>query len=255
MPSESIGGKHVIRVMTYNIHSCVDINRNINYEKIAGIIAELHADIVALQEVDAPMPLRPNRNQAGILADKLSLDYIFFPTENTGLHAFGLAILSRFAFIGSHHNLLPNLYPRLNSRKRGAVRASLQTPAGPLHIINVHLSLFKLERYIQLKTLLGRDWMSAIPTDDPLIICGDLNAGPFSKTYRTLARYLTDVQKEAGHPGPTVSQPTFHSKSPLFRIDHIFVSRHFRTLNVEVWRTADTQTASDHLPLIVDLAI
>jgi endonuclease/exonuclease/phosphatase family metal-dependent hydrolase len=252
---ESAYKNHEIRVITYNIHSCVDRNRNLNPERIAGIIDNLKADIVSLQEVDAPGSLRENPNQAKILADKLSMDYIFFPVEKIGLHAFGLAILSRFSFSESYHNLLPNLFPRLKPRKRGAIRASILTPAGPIHIINAHLSLFKLERRKQLKILLGKDWLLTIPQDEPIIICGDLNAGPLSKTYCTLSRLLTDVQKDIKNARHANSQPTFHSKSPLFRIDHIFVSRHFRTLNVEVKNTPDTQTASDHLPLIADLAI
>ena len=253
--NEAADEKQVIRVTTYNIHSCVDINRNVNCERFAGIIAELQADIVALQEVDAQKPFGKNRNQAGILADKLKMDYIFFPAENAGLHAFGLAILSRFPFIESHHRLLPSLYPRLNPRKRGAIRASIQTPDSPLHIINTHLSLFKLERRKQVKTLMGQDWLKAVPQDEPVILCGDLNAGPLSKTYRTLSRHLTDVQKELRILKGAATQPTFHSRSPLFRIDHIFVSQHLRTIQVEVTNSPDTRTASDHLPLTADLAL
>jgi endonuclease/exonuclease/phosphatase family metal-dependent hydrolase len=143
----------------------------------------------------------------------------------------------------------------LKPRKRAAIRARIQTPAGQINIINAHLSLFKLERRMQVKTLLGNDWLSAIPKDEPVIFCGDFNAGPLSVTYRMLSRFLTDVQKDGNRPRWAPTQPTFHAMSPLFRIDHIFVSRHFRPLNVEVTRTLATQTASDHLPLTANLAI
>jgi len=254
---EATARKLRIRVMTYNIHSCVDQNRNVNFDKFVGIIEKCNADIIALQEVDAQKPFdqNRNRNQAGMIADKLKMDHIFFPAEHSSLRAFGLAILSRFAIIESHGDLLPQLYPRLKPRKRAAVRGTFQTPAGPLHFLNAHLSLFKLERRRQLKTLLGRDWLAAVPAGEPAILCGDLNAGPLSKTYRTVSRHLTDVQKEIQGPRGAASQPTFHSKSPLFRIDHIFVSRHFRTVNVEVIKTPVTQTASDHLPLTADLVV
>ena len=193
---ESSYENHEIRVITYNIHSCVDKKRNAHPEIIAGIIDNLQADIVCLQEVDAQKPLSTNHNQARTIAKKLSMDFIFFPVEEIGLHSFGLAILSRYSFQEYHRSFLPNLFPRLKPRKRGAIRASILTPAGSIHIINVHLSLFKLERRKQLKILLGKDWLLAIPEDEPLIFCGDLNAGPSSKTYRTLSRYLTDVQKD-----------------------------------------------------------
>jgi endonuclease/exonuclease/phosphatase family metal-dependent hydrolase len=252
---EARGGKLKLRVMTYNIHSCVDQNRTVRYDKFAGIIEERQADIIALQEVDAQKPFDENRNQAEMLADKLKMDHIFFPAEDAGLRAFGLAILSRFPFMASHGGLLPQLYPRLKPRKRAAVQASIHTPAGPLHIFNAHLSLFKLERRRQLKALLGRGWLAAVPAGEPVIFCGDLNAGPLSKTYRTLSRHLVDVQKAIKGPGGSAAQPTFHSRSPLFRIDHIFVSRHFRCVNVEVTKNPATQAASDHLPLTADLAV
>jgi endonuclease/exonuclease/phosphatase family metal-dependent hydrolase len=242
-------------VITYNIHSCVNRKRRVNLEKIADIIGHLKADVVCLQEVDRQQPIRMARNQAQLLANHLRMNHHFFPVEKTGLHAFGLAILSRFPLTDGHHSILPSLYPFLNPRKRGVMRASIQTPAGRINIINAHLSLFKLERRKQLKILLGKEWLLSVPQDEPLILCGDFNAGPLSRTYRTLSRLLIDVQKDRNNPNFSTSHPTFHSRSPLFRIDHIFVSRHFRTLNVEVTRTLDTQTASDHLPLVADLAI
>ncbi len=241
--------------MTYNIHSCVDQNRTVNFDKFVGIIEKRQADIIALQEVDVQKPFDQNRNQAGMIADKLKMDHIFFPAEHSSLRAFGLAILSRYTLTASHGGLLPQLYARLKPRKRAAVRATLQTPAGPLHIVNAHLSLFKLERRGQLKNLLGRDWLAGVPAGEPVIFCGDLNAGPLSKTYRTLSRHLTDVQKELKILKGAATQPTFHSRSPLFRIDHIFVSQHLRTIQVEVTNSPDTRTASDHLPLTADLAL
>ena len=249
------GGSRSIRVATYNIHSCVDQNRKPNCDRFAGIIEALQVDIVALQEVDARNIDGESRNQAAILAHQLQMNYIFFPAENTGLRAFGLAVLSRFPFTDSHGGLLPQLYPRLKPRKRAVILANLQAPSGPLHIFNAHLSLFKLERRRQLKTLLGRDWLGSVPAGEPVIVCGDMNAGPLSKTYRTLSRHLVDVQKEMKGLDGAACQPTFHSRSPLFRIDHIFVSPHFQVLNVDVMKSPDIRTASDHLPLTADLAI
>jgi endonuclease/exonuclease/phosphatase family metal-dependent hydrolase len=253
--NEGVQGSYRIRVITYNIHSCVDRKRRVNLKKIADIIGHLKVDIVCLQEVDRQQRTHMARNQAQLLANHLRMNHHFFPVEKAGLHAFGLAILSRFPLTDGRHSFLPSLYPFLNPRKRGVMRVSIQTPAGLIHVINTHLSLFKLERRKQLKVLLGKDWFSAIPKDAPLIFCGDLNAGPLSRTYRTLSRLLTDVQKDRHNPRRFRAQPTFHSKSPMFRIDHIFVSRHFQTIHLEVQNTPDTQMASDHLPLIADLAV
>jgi endonuclease/exonuclease/phosphatase family metal-dependent hydrolase len=255
LETDSDSWKPVVRIATYNVRSCVDENRNVNPDMIAGIIEDLNADIVALQEVDAEKPLSRDRNQANILAEKLNMDHVFFPAETTGLRAFGLAILSRYSISDCHCNYLPSLFPGLKPRKRAAIRAVIQTPTAIINIINAHLSLFKLERRMQLKALLGKEWLAAVPKAEPVVVCGDLNAGPLSGTYRTLSRRMADVQKDANKSRSIPLQPTFHAWSPIFRIDHIFISHHLQTLNVEVKKTCDTRFASDHLPLIADLQL
>lgn len=95
---------------------------------------------------------------------------------------------------------IPNLYPKLNPRKRGAIRATLQTPGGPIYFFNTHLSLYKLERRRQLKALLDKKWLSSVSEDEPVIFCGKLNAGALSKTYRKLARHFVDVQRALDDP-------------------------------------------------------
>src|SRR5260221_11676077 len=42
-----------ISVATYNVHRCVGLDRIRDPDRIAGVIAELDADIIGLQEVDA----------------------------------------------------------------------------------------------------------------------------------------------------------------------------------------------------------
>jgi len=245
----------MIRAMTYNIHSCVNMDGEVRPERVAGMIDELSPDLVALQEVDAGIPRTHHQDQAKILARMLDMDYRFFPVVTNGYQKYGLAMLSRFPFQDIRVGWLPALYPRLklNLQKRGVIWAILETSFGPLHFFNTHLSVFKLERRAQAKFLLGKDWLMAVPKEEPVVFCGDLNAGPLSPVYRRLSRYLIDAQKNAMHPAPL--RPTFPSRRPLFRIDHIFISKHFRTLNTVVPIDENSQLASDHLPLCAELKI
>ena len=249
---EDLDDKVLLRAMTYNIHGCVGVDRTVNPDKIAAIIADLDVDIVALQEVDAGHPTREYRNQAQMIAGVLDVEHIYFPVEQEGLRRFGLAVLSRCPIVGFDQIQLPNVYPLLNPRRRGALRALLETPAGRVYLINTHLSLFRLERRLQLNALLSGDDFTAVPANEPLVFCGDLNSGTSSETYKQLSHLLTDVQP-ASNGGPV--EATFHAKSPFFRIDHIFISSHFTPLKTEVRKSADTAAASDHLPLVVDLAL
>ncbi len=249
---EDLNDKFLLRVMTYNIHGCVGADRAVNPDKIAAIIADLDVDIVALQEVEIGHPTRAYRNQAQMIAGVLDVEHIYFPVEQEGLRRFGLAVLSRCPIVGFDQIQLPNVYPLLNPRRRGALRATLETPAGPICLINTHLSLFRLERRLQLNALMAGVDVTVVPANEPLVFCGDLNSGPSSETYKQVSRLLTDVQT-ASNSGPI--EATFHAKSPFFRIDHIFVSSHFTPLKTEVRKTTDTAAASDHLPLVVDLAL
>ena len=41
-----------LRLMTYNVHRCVGVDRDLNVERVAAVIADARPDIVALQELD-----------------------------------------------------------------------------------------------------------------------------------------------------------------------------------------------------------
>ena len=244
-----------IRAMTYNIHSCVNMDGKVRPEKIAGVIDSLSPDVVALQEVDAGIPRTHHQDQPKILSEMLEMNCSFFPVVKNGDQKYGLAILSRFPFEDVRVGWLPPLYPKLklNLQKRGVMWAILKTASGPMHFFNTHLSLYRLERRKQSKALLGKDWLMAVPEEEPLVFCGDLNAGSLSPVYRRLSRYLMDVQKTPSR--SRRSKPTFPSRRPLFRIDHMFISRHLKTLYTVVPINENSRLASDHLPLCADLKI
>jgi endonuclease/exonuclease/phosphatase family metal-dependent hydrolase len=53
-----------IRLATYNIHKCRGLDRRTSPQRIAAVIAELDADVVALQEVLDVQNGQPEFNQA-----------------------------------------------------------------------------------------------------------------------------------------------------------------------------------------------
>jgi endonuclease/exonuclease/phosphatase family metal-dependent hydrolase len=240
-----------LRVISYNIHGCINSQRKVNVENVSKIIGSINADFIALQEVDAEKPISKNRNQARTISEGLGFDYLYFPIERADRHTFGLAIISRYPIENNDFVWLPNLYPRLKMRKRGVLRARLRTPIGSVHLINTHLSIYKLERYLQLIAVTGWRGLSDLNLHKPIILCGDLNTNPSSLIYRRLSRFFTDVQK-ASSP-IRKPRPTFPANAPVFRIDHIFVTDHFKTVNAEVVKNELTVRASDHLPLVANL--
>jgi endonuclease/exonuclease/phosphatase family metal-dependent hydrolase len=118
-----------------------------------------------------------------------------------------------------------------------------------IDIINTHLGLRARERRLQVDALLGADWIGA--SRRPLMLVGDLNAVPRSGAYRRLSSRLHDAQRLArGWP-----QPTFPSRLPILRIDHVFVSAGIDILRVATAKSPLARIASDHLPLIVDFHV
>ncbi len=135
---------------------------------------------------------------------------------------------------------------------RGAIWVSFETDAGPVHLLNTHLGLRKKERGQQVKELLSNRWLDDLQTKEPVIIAGDLNAGPGSPVMKQLTKSFHCVQLLAHAHRP---QKTFASVFPLRRIDHVLVSRHFRVNSVTVPKNHATAIASDHLPVCADLVL
>jgi endonuclease/exonuclease/phosphatase family metal-dependent hydrolase len=85
-----------------------------------------------------------------------------------------------------------------------------------------------------------------------VIFCGDLNATAASPVYRRLDAHLRDAQLLLDNHRPL---RTFFSRWPINRIDHVFVSPSLRVVAVEVPRSQLIATASDHLPLIIEVQL
>ena len=236
-----------LRILTYNIRSCINRRGQASPDTILAAIETLQPDVVALQEVDVGIPRTRYQNQPRLLAEQLGMNYAFYPTVHHPRGQYGLALLSKFEnFQISSGNLPPLPLGRLE--KRGVMHMALELPTGPIHVFNTHLGLFTLERRRQMRCLMGNQWMGGLDAVEPIVFCGDLNAGPRSSIYRRLALKLTDVQTLCPPP-----KATYSSRRPFFRIDHIFVSEHFKSATVSVPRDETARLASDHLPLCAEL--
>jgi endonuclease/exonuclease/phosphatase family metal-dependent hydrolase len=246
-------GSDTIRVMTYNIHSGINRDGNVRLQPAVEVIRSLNPDIVALQEVDMGITRSRYRHQAKVLSDRLEMEFFFYPLVQFETRHFGLAFLSCLPFTIVKCDRLPTVLPRFRLQKRGAVWIRIDHLPRPIHIFNTHLGLFHRERQRQVEALLSRNWLEAVPRDEAVVLCGDLNAGPRSWTYRNLSARLSDVQKKSE--GGQRPQPTFSSRRPILRIDHIFISKHLAPLSVKVLTSRTTQMASDHLPLSAELHV
>lgn len=87
------------------------------------------------------------------------------------------------------------------------------------------------------------NFMKELPSDMPLLVCGDMNDTPVSYVYHTFESTLQDTWSEAG-----IGLGTSFRNFPFqFRIDHIFHSEHFKALDVRIMKEI---RESDHFPVM-----
>jgi endonuclease/exonuclease/phosphatase family metal-dependent hydrolase len=241
-----------LRVMTYNVHSCIGLDGRARVDRVRRVIAAADADVVALQEVDAHRRRSGLEEQARQLAEALGMGHHYFAVFEERSEQYGLAIISRYPMELVQAALLTPADPRRRREARGAMWASVNAPGGTVQIFNTHFGLTRPERQEQAATLLGAGWLGRLGDEVPVVLCGDLNAGPKSLAYRMLAHRLRDVQAVAAG---RRRQATFPSPWPVRRIDHIFVSRHIEMTSVDRIRTHLAVMASDHLPLVAEITL
>jgi endonuclease/exonuclease/phosphatase family metal-dependent hydrolase len=236
----------IIRVMTYNIHSCTGMDGKLFPDRIARIINRQSPDIVALQEVDRRMARSDSQDQARLIAERLDMHYTYFPVLKSNGGEYGLAVLSRFPMEVMSCSYLPQASSPASSERRGVMWTRHATRNGPLHLLNTHLSLVKKERIAQMQHIVKTLIDHQIPDSEPVIFCGDLNAGINSPVYNLLSTRMRDTQKMHSGFRP---DSTFFSTYPLLTLDHIFYSHHLAPVGVTVVNDWECRLASDHLPV------
>jgi len=223
-----------LTVATYNIHSAVGTDGVFDPARIAAVLDEINADVIALQEV--PLGGSQQADVLDLLRQRTGFHSVSGPTMECAERSYGNAVLSRYPLVDSHRIDLS-----FGSREpRGAVDADINCHGHMLRVVATHLGLSPAERRHQIRRLL-----QAFDTDNaPVILMGDVNEWfMWGRTLRWLVSHF-----EAA-PAPR----TFPSRWPLFSLDRIWISPRNRLLHVEVHRTPLARLASDHLPLVAHI--
>ncbi|WP_373048935.1 endonuclease/exonuclease/phosphatase family protein [Vulgatibacter sp.] len=240
------GGATELVVATYNIHGCIGTDKRFDLGRVATVIEEIGADVVALQEVGDVRGRGPAGDYAAELGDRIGCSVIYQPTMLRGDRAYGNAIVSRLPVEGSRSY---DLSVR-RREPRGCLRADLRFGESPVHVFGLHLGLARAEQREQAAMLLGADIVRDAAVSWPLVVMGDFNFwfnGPIARTVR---RSLIDAAVAAGTPGPT-----YPARSPILRLDRIYVDDAWAAESTWVHRSEAARVASDHLPLVARLRL
>ena len=223
-----------MKVASYNIHKCRGADGLTRPDRIVGVIRELGADLVALQEVD-------RRFGRGGLLDPATIE------RETGMRL--LAQSDVWYRHGWHGNALlvrgnPISYTRSRLKlpggePRGAVVAELDLGEGKFRVIAAHLGLFRLSRLDQIETILAAFHdLPAMPT----VLLGDFNE--WRRRGRSALRRLEPTFGRA----PSIL--SFPSARPIFALDRILGWPKGLITDLAVHDTLLARRSSDHLPLI-----
>lgn len=222
-----------LTVASYNVHRCIGRDGRHDPGRVAKVIEELQADVVALQEVDFRYHVRRGVDQLRFLAEATGLQSVWGPVLYGTRGQYGNGLLTR-------HEVLAVRGIDLSvarHQRRGALDVDLAVHGTRVRIIAAHLGLGLNERQIQVRRLL-----QALDSHGggPLILLGDFNEWrPPSRPLRRLHRHF----------GRTPGVRSFPSNFPLFALDRIWVQPRSALVALEVHTSRWARRASDHLPV------
>jgi endonuclease/exonuclease/phosphatase family metal-dependent hydrolase len=245
-----------LRIMTYNIHRAIGVDRRFRPDRIVRI-AEHHApDVLLLQEVDEGVPRSREKDLGRDLAEALGFSY-FVVGHNVSLRKgrYGNATLSRFPILRER-----NIDLTVDSRKRrGCQHTTIEVEKVRGHphrfeVFNLHLGLSAQERARQIGMLVRAREFSELDADQPLFVGGDFN------DWRSLLHPIfTDILQCgcATHRSQRFNSAlaTYPSFSPRGGLDRLYYRGPVRALTARTCRLRLSRVASDHLPIIADFEL
>jgi endonuclease/exonuclease/phosphatase family metal-dependent hydrolase len=225
-----------IRIATYNVHKCKGLDGRVSVKRIADVISETNADVVAIQEIF--------QGQGQKLAEELSVNLAFGENRQLLGDAYGNLVLSRFP-LRSHCNHDVSVAGR---ERRGCLRSDVLLQSRSLHVFNVHLGTAFFERRQQAKHLIDEAVLKSRTLDGPRVVLGDFNEWSRGHVSQVLASEFesTDIRvylKRAR---------TYPGIFPVMHLDHIYYDPQLRVEHVSLHRTKTSLVASDHVPLVTD---
>ncbi len=237
------------RIMTYNIHGCLGVDGEWCPARVVEVINEINPDVVALQEV---VEFSESREQSGLLSllSSLGYDCWYVPAWSKNGLSFGNALLTRIPMKRIKWGTLPYIKLGPWGERRIAMWAEIEVGRRKLAVFNSHLGLLPCERKRQISTLLGGGWLREIAPGRAVVFCVDLNAESDMMEYRMFKDKLVDVQDTL----PLPPSPTWGGGWFRRRLDYILISPGLTVLKVFGRLPASSYVASDHKPLVAELA-
>ncbi|GII59979.1 hypothetical protein Skr01_00640 [Sphaerisporangium krabiense] len=227
----------MIRVGTYNVRSMYD-----DTAALARVITAMAPDVLCVQE--APRFGRWRRRRAE-LARSAGLRVV------AGRRFGGVAVLAapgiRVLHAESHL-----LRPFAGLERRGVAMAVVAHAGMRVTAVSVHLDLHAAARLCHAVEIMRLVRPVSLRYGAPVVIAGDLNERPGDPVWAYLTRGLADCYALA----PRGEGLTYSAREPRDRLDAVLAGEGLavRSCGGVEAPVADLRAASDHLPVVAELA-
>lgn len=243
---------HQLSLITYNIHKGFSLGKfRFLLPQMREALISLNPDFVFLQEVQGEHRRRekridtwPQLPQFEYIAEKIWPHYLYAKNAiyQSGHH--GNAILSKFAFESFENINLSMINRASRGILHGTIKIGQKLPI-TIHLLCVHLGLFKSERASQCKALMRRI-SAVVPENEPLLMAGDFNDWRHHLS-EPLAVEL-GIQEAFFHVKGRHAR-SFPSIKPTLCMDRIYF-RGMKVVEVECLHGKPWRLLSDHVPLL-----
>ena len=234
-PAPAPGGP--LRIASYNVHRWAGVRGGKAYEpeRAFEVLAELDADVIALQEA-----LRPaaHADPLAEAARRLGLHLAFVVTRQHKRGELGNAVLSRVPLAGVE--AIDLSFGRLERRAAVAVRLA----GHGLTVAATHLALVDRTRGRQIRALLEHPHLAS----GPAVLVGDMNAWRPTAASRELDEAYAQQHHNAAWPA------SYPSVRPVLALDRLY-ARGARVVDIRTHTSVAARRGSDHLPVVATVEV
>jgi endonuclease/exonuclease/phosphatase family metal-dependent hydrolase len=231
------------------VHKCRGLDRRVRPERIAKVLGETEADVIALQEVLSIEGKERELNQARFIAEELGMNYQIGENRRLQGGAYGNVILSRLPM-----QTVQNYDITWRGReRRGCLRADIPVGEGNvLHVFNIHLGTAFIERRHQARQLVGPEILNHEELrEGARVVLGDFNEWTRGLASRLLASHF----KSADIRHHLRRAKTYPGVLPLLHLDHIYYDEALELKSLTLHSSRAALIASDHLPLVAEFSV
>jgi endonuclease/exonuclease/phosphatase family metal-dependent hydrolase len=219
------------------------MDRRTRPDRTVAVLADIGADIIALQEV---MGAGPNGGgHAEAIGAALGMGWVMASARHLRGHQFGNVVLSRLPIV----NHVEHSLSWKTCEPRCLQRVDIHAPGHTLHVYNVHLGTALLERRYQAERL--ATIVSDRHVGGPKLVLGDFNEWMRGLTTTLLSSRLKSVDLRSY----VNRRRTYPGLFPLLHLDHIYYAGAIEIAGIHLPRTRLSLVASDHLPLVADVRL